>query len=47
MALWLMDLLGRPLLLEGEAGVGKTETAKALAAARTPPGSSACNATKG
>jgi len=33
MALWLMDLLGRPLLLEGEAGVGKTETAKALAAA--------------
>lgn len=32
MALWLMDLLGRPLLLEGEAGVGKTETAKALAA---------------
>lgn len=32
MALWLMNLLGRPLLLEGEAGVGKTETAKALAA---------------
>ncbi|HWT97306.1 MAG TPA: MoxR family ATPase [Terriglobales bacterium] len=32
MALWLMDLLSRPLLLEGEAGVGKTETAKALAA---------------
>jgi MoxR-like ATPase len=32
MALWLMDLLGRPLLLEGEAGVGKTETAKTLAA---------------
>jgi MoxR-like ATPase len=32
MALWLMDLLHRPLLLEGEAGVGKTETAKALAA---------------
>ena len=31
MALWLMNLLGRPLLLEGEAGVGKTETAKALA----------------
>ena len=31
MALWLMTLLGRPLLLEGEAGVGKTETAKALA----------------
>jgi MoxR-like ATPase len=30
-ALWLMDMLGRPLLLEGEAGVGKTEVAKALA----------------
>jgi MoxR-like ATPase len=32
MALLLMDLLGRPLLLEGEAGVGKTDVAKALAA---------------
>jgi len=31
-ALWLMDHLKRPLLLEGEAGVGKTEVAKALAA---------------
>jgi MoxR-like ATPase len=31
MALWLMDHLQRPLLLEGEAGVGKTEVAKALA----------------
>lgn len=31
-ALALMDLLKRPLLLEGEAGVGKTEVAKALAA---------------
>jgi MoxR-like ATPase len=30
-ALMLMDMLGRPLLLEGEAGVGKTEVAKALA----------------
>jgi MoxR-like ATPase len=30
-ALWLMDVLRRPLLLEGEAGVGKTEVAKALA----------------
>jgi len=29
-ALWLMDVLQRPLLLEGEAGVGKTEVAKAL-----------------
>ncbi|WP_374371754.1 AAA family ATPase [Dongia sp.] len=29
-AIWLMGLLGRPLLLEGEAGVGKTEVAKAL-----------------
>ena len=32
-AISLMQLLRRPLLLEGEAGVGKTETAKALAAA--------------
>ena len=30
-ALQLMDMLARPLLLEGEAGVGKTEVAKALA----------------
>jgi MoxR-like ATPase len=30
-AVALMQLLGRPLLLEGEAGVGKTEVAKALA----------------
>jgi len=30
-ALQLMDMLGRPLLLEGEAGVGKTEVAKSLA----------------
>ncbi len=29
-ALWLMDSLQRPLLLEGEAGVGKTEVARAL-----------------
>ena len=32
MALYLSLRLGRPLLLEGEAGVGKTEVAKALAA---------------
>lgn len=32
MALLLMDMLHRPLLLEGDAGVGKTEVAKALAA---------------
>jgi MoxR-like ATPase len=31
-ALQLALMLGRPLLLEGEAGVGKTEVAKALAA---------------
>jgi len=31
-ALWLMDYLKRPLLIEGEAGVGKTEVGKALAA---------------
>jgi MoxR-like ATPase len=33
-ALSMMDLLDRPLLVEGEAGVGKTELAKALADAR-------------
>jgi MoxR-like ATPase len=33
-ALALMDMLKRPLLLEGEAGVGKTEVAKALAGVR-------------
>ena len=32
-ALWLMGTLSRPLLLEGEAGVGKTEVARALALA--------------
>jgi MoxR-like ATPase len=32
MALHLMEMLQRPLLIEGEAGVGKTEVAKALAA---------------
>ncbi len=32
-AVWLMESLKRPLLLEGEAGVGKTEVAKALALA--------------
>jgi MoxR-like ATPase len=31
-AMRLMQMLGRPLLLEGEAGVGKTEVAKAMAA---------------
>jgi len=30
-ALWMMEKLSRPLLLEGEAGVGKTDVAKALA----------------
>ena len=30
-AIALMQLLKRPLLLEGDAGVGKTEVAKALA----------------
>jgi MoxR-like ATPase len=34
MALHLAVALGRPLLLEGAAGVGKTEVARALAAAR-------------
>jgi MoxR-like ATPase len=32
-ALWLMESLQRPLLLEGEAGVGKTEVARSLALA--------------
>jgi len=32
LALWLMDFLKRPLLIEGQAGVGKTEVGKALAA---------------
>ena len=32
LALWLLERLQRPLLLEGAAGVGKTEVAKALAA---------------
>ena len=32
-AISLMQMLRRPLLLEGEAGVGKTEVAKALAQA--------------
>src|SRR4029077_9888651 len=31
-ALWLMDFLKRPLLLEGEAGVGKAYVVKRLAA---------------
>jgi MoxR-like ATPase len=33
-ALLLMSELGRPLLIEGDAGVGKTEVAKALATVR-------------
>ncbi|HUL64011.1 MAG TPA: MoxR family ATPase, partial [Burkholderiaceae bacterium] len=33
-ALLLMQDLGRPLLLEGDAGVGKTEVAKVLASVR-------------
>jgi MoxR-like ATPase len=33
-AVWLMQTLSRPLLLEGEAGVGKTEVARALARMR-------------
>ena len=34
MAIHLAQVLGRPLLLEGPAGVGKTEVAKALASLR-------------
>ncbi|HZO78854.1 MAG TPA: MoxR family ATPase [Solirubrobacteraceae bacterium] len=33
LAVYLAEALGQPLLLEGEAGVGKTEVARALAAA--------------
>ena len=36
MAIMLMRQLGRPLLLEGEAGVGKTEVGKALARMLAP-----------
>lgn len=36
-ALLLMQDLGRPLLLEGDAGVGKTEVAKVLARLRNAP----------
>src|SRR5436309_1043557 len=37
MAVGLMRTLQRPLLLEGDAGVGKTEVAKALAAVIAAP----------
>ena len=36
-SLWLMTELQRPLLLEGDAGVGKTEVAKTLAEVLTQP----------
>ncbi len=36
-AVWLACTLGQPLLLEGEAGVGKTEVARALAQATGAP----------
>jgi len=36
-ALYLAETLEKPVLLEGEAGVGKTEAAKAMAAALDAP----------
>ena len=36
-SLFLMDMLGKPLLIEGEAGVGKTEVAKSLAVIHKAP----------
>ena len=36
-SLHLMDLLGKPLLIEGEAGVGKTEIAKCLSVIHQAP----------
>ena len=36
-AIYLALAIGRPLLLEGEAGVGKTEVAKTLARDPRPP----------
>ena len=44
-AVFLAATLEQPLLLEGEAGVGKTEVARALATAPAR-GSSACSATR-
>ena len=36
-SLHLMDMLDKPLLIEGEAGVGKTEVAKSLASIHKAP----------
>ena len=44
-ALFLALSLGRPLFLEGEAGVGKTEIAKVLAR-RSAAGWCGCSATR-
>ena len=41
-AVFLALKLGRPLLVEGEPGVGKTELAKALSRVLTPPSSCTC-----
>ena len=45
-ALYLSLRLEKPLLLEGEAGVGKTEAAKALARALAARDCSGCSATR-
>ena len=45
-AAYLALALGKPLLLEGAPGVGKTEAAKAIAGRARPRASSGCNATR-
>ena len=46
-ALFLATEMRKPLLIEGDAGVGKTEIAKVLARLLGQPSSSASSATRG